>query len=464
MARTAWALVLVSFVAVAAAPLQEEPAQFAGIRNAGQYPSLQDAVDSLPPSGGVVVIPPGLYAQTIAITANKPIHLIGYGAKILAGAGQPAIKINQGMSGARGVTIDGLIVDGQNGAGTVGVELEDTNWSVLRKVTVENCATGILLESNLPGNFVEGTALQDVTVRNCSLKGIHYRRIQGTGSFGQNQMRNVAINGCAVGVHIDSGAQVYRSHFDNLTIWLQSNQKALVIDGDVNMSRFELAVEGQTGSTGNVAVELGAAATGTEHLDLELSWWGSIGRVIDNPSGLPLRYTKNRNWFSSGNIRPLRTLSHGDAQERFAIAHGFPGGAGLVLGPGNIVPDVNLYRSAADTLRTDDTFEVGGHLRVWGELSSPGDLTVRPTGQLLLAPGKGLLFESPAVQVRKAAGTNALEIVAQDAVQAQFKEPAEGEIGLLVRRNVNGSYTLQRVSVGPAGSAGRGYRVLRVPN
>ncbi|MEM1557977.1 MAG: hypothetical protein QXG12_05245, partial [Thermoproteota archaeon] len=41
---------------------------------------------------------------------------------------------------------------------------------------------------------------------------------------------------------------------------------------------------------------------------------------------------------------------------------------------------------------------------------------------------------------------------------------ADGETALLIRRNVGGTYSLVRVSMGPPDSGGTGYRVLRVPN
>ncbi|MEM2373189.1 MAG: hypothetical protein QXI11_01975 [Thermoproteota archaeon] len=41
---------------------------------------------------------------------------------------------------------------------------------------------------------------------------------------------------------------------------------------------------------------------------------------------------------------------------------------------------------------------------------------------------------------------------------------ADGETALLLRRNVGGTYSLVRVSMGPPDSGGTGYRVLRVPN
>src|SRR5690606_32163182 len=41
----------------------------------------------------------------------------------------------------------------------------------------------------------------------------------------------------------------------------------------------------------------------------------------------------------------------------------------LAWGPGNALRDTNLYRDTFNTLRTDDSFEVGGDLTVTGDLS-----------------------------------------------------------------------------------------------
>lgn len=47
---------------------------------------------------------------------------------------------------------------------------------------------------------------------------------------------------------------------------------------------------------------------------------------------------------------------------------------------------------------------------------------------------------------------------------AQLLLPADGETALLVRRNVGGTQTVQRVSMGATDSGGSGFKLLRVPN
>jgi hypothetical protein len=50
------------------------------------------------------------------------------------------------------------------------------------------------------------------------------------------------------------------------------------------------------------------------------------------------------------------------------------------------------------------------------------------------------------------------------AFRVDATDPAAGQTAILVRRNVGGTFSLQRVSVGASNSGGTGFRVLRVPN
>ncbi len=66
--------------------------------DASQYPSIQAAIDALPPEGGLVVLPPGTFeiAEPLRI-ARGDVHLRGAGTsthlKNVSEAGQPAIRI-----------------------------------------------------------------------------------------------------------------------------------------------------------------------------------------------------------------------------------------------------------------------------------------------------------------------------------------------------------------------------------
>jgi hypothetical protein len=53
---------------------------------------------------------------------------------------------------------------------------------------------------------------------------------------------------------------------------------------------------------------------------------------------------------------------------------------------------------------------------------------------------------------------------ANPALQVDANSFAPGQTAILVRRNVGGTFSTQRVSMGPPNSGGAGFRVLRVPN
>lgn len=60
--------------------------------------------------------------------------------------------------------------------------------------------------------------------------------------------------------------------------------------------------------------------------------------------------------------RALATRQTTDTQDRHSVDYD----GNLMWGPGNAGLDTNLYRSAADTLKTDDSFEVGANLTIAG--------------------------------------------------------------------------------------------------
>lgn len=60
--------------------------------------------------------------------------------------------------------------------------------------------------------------------------------------------------------------------------------------------------------------------------------------------------------------------------------------------------------------------------------------------------------------------TNALGFAIGGNEGARLSEPAADETALLVRRNLGGTLSLQRVSMGTTDSGGTGFRLLRVPN
>jgi hypothetical protein len=94
----------------------------------------------------------------------------------------------------------------------------------------------------------------------------------------------------------------------------------------------------------------------------------------------------------------------------------------------------------------------GGFAGVWGAADTTSGYGVLADSA---GPGVALLARGEA-QVEANNGDLAFRVDATD--------PAVGQTAILVRRNVGGTFSLQRVSVGAPNSGGTGFRVLRVPN
>jgi len=130
-----------------------------------------------------------------------------------------------------------------------------------------------------------------------------------------------------------------------------------------------------------------------------------------------------------------------------------PGGVG-VRGFSSAGSGVNGDSDTGIGVRGFASANSGNTVGVWGTCASPGGVSVLADNT---APQPGL-----AVHVRS--GDLAVGEPANPWFRVTSTAPQNGETALLVRRNVNGVLSTQRVSVGPANSGGNGFRALRVPN
>ena len=94
-----------------------------------------------------------------------------------------------------------------------------------------------------------------------------------------------------------------------------------------------------------------------------------------------------------------------------------------------------------------------------GAISNCGGLTMKAGGGQIDLQGNAVIN---CVNIQS--NTAQLDLYANAVLNLELAPPADGETALLVRRNVGGAYSLQRVSMGAADSGGVGYKVLRVPN
>lgn len=319
---------------------------------------IQAAIDALGTRGGTVILAPGRYEIATAVVvgtaaAAKRVTIWGYGALLALAASQTGLKINQGStSTVRGVHVYGLRIDGLSNASTTGVIFEDTNWSGLYDVLIDNVATGILMHANATNEFVEGIQLEDVVIRNSTTYGIEYRRTDGTNSFGQHSYRSLQINvGAGTGFKLPSACSIYRSRM-HVQIWIGTDETAFDVDGDVDGASLQWSAEGATGSTGNTALIIGNNATNMDRADIEWYDTGTINTRFTVASGKDFAYHQGRNFrgHTQNTTSPLRVMSHADTAAKITLGINGVGGGRITLGNGSGTNDVYIERNAANKM------------------------------------------------------------------------------------------------------------------
>lgn len=351
---------------------------------------IQAALDALAPFGGRVSCAPGTYNFSAGVVVTDPDQytLTGYGARVVLGANNlVAFTIQQHSTSVNyGVTVEGFLIDGASRSGGIAVAFVDTNWSTLRNVRILNCPTCILMHAKDANQFVEGICLDNVVGRGWTVAGIEYRRTGGTNSFGQHHYRNVGFSsGSGTGVILPTGCSIYRSTME-IGVWVGSNQVAFDFDGDFDSAELHLFVEGSTGSTGNTGVKVGTNASLLDTSDNFWSFWGTIATQIDNSFSKNFAYTRGRRYTGVTNAAPLQVFKHGTSGAYASLGFGGVGGGRLDLGSAGTL-DVNVYRNAADVLKSDDRIEAADSMTVKVIAGAPTDgafLHTPPDGTVAL--------------------------------------------------------------------------------
>lgn len=317
---------------------------------------LQAALDLIAANGGgLLSLAAGTYyiANGLLVTTNVRILISGYGATfLLTGAGVVAITVQQGVVAAVGVRIQGLIIDGQSNGATTGIEFTDTNNSESVDVRISNCTTGIRLSSVVASKFVEGSLIDSTIITGCT-NGITTVVVSGTGSFAQTVIRNVKITTTVNGLLIGSNSILQRS-FIQLTCWVGDGQIAVWLDGNVEDTTFQLGIEGLTGSTTNIGLLVSATCTNTDQAFMYLLFTGTLATQANFNSRNVNYWAGGSQIVQSAGTAFLSYKRHGDSTDRLRF-EGLTNGGRIQFGNGALL-DVNLYRTAADVLASDDQF------------------------------------------------------------------------------------------------------------
>jgi hypothetical protein len=175
--------------------------------------------------------------------------------------------------------------------------------------------------------------------------------------------------------------------------------------------------------------------------------------------------------------------------QRLAIYAWSDGGADLVTEKGGtgVAGSICFHSGRKLEIKTDGKVVMGNKLTMAGQSAGTIDVIDNTTssfytrlnaqnGTFRLFGGShlGLLDASSATGIDlyhdgTAAAVDTLSVTPLSlrikAVEhARISAGADGETSLMVRRDIGGSLSLQRVSIGAADSGGAGFRVLRVPN
>lgn len=324
--------------------------------------AIQAAINAAQSAGGgVVVLPQGTYktTSTLQVNSNVRMLILGWGATIRPAASTDGLMVSQANGAtALGCEVAGLTIDGQSGASTVGVRVRDTDRCALRNVRIANCVTGIQQEAFASGRWAEENSLSDVFIYNCTT-GINCANVSGTGSLGETHWTNVGISQCATGIALNNGITFYRSRLFGVTIWLPTNGTGLKLDCNVQDSVFVIDLENLLGTaTGLTGVNVTTNAANIPTLDCHLGFTGTFATAVSDSTGKGFTWSDGTHRYTTaaGNGFWGAMALYGDTVDRVRFAGQFAGGGGVQFGIGSGGPDVNLYRAAAGTLKTDGAF------------------------------------------------------------------------------------------------------------
>jgi hypothetical protein len=348
-------------------PVADEPGWF-NAKDYGSYgtgvadsaPAIQAAVNACQNAGGgVVLMPPATLdiLSAIQITANVRVIVLAWGVTLRPAANIDALFISQANGAtALGCEVYGLLIDGQSRAGVVGCRIRDTDRAQLRSCRIQNCVTGVQVESFTATRFAEENSIQDSFISNCTT-GVNFAAPGGTGSLGETHMFNVGVQGCATGIALNNPCTFYRCRLMGITIWPATGGVGLKIDCDVRDSVFIVDLE-NVGGANLTGVQVTANAVNLDKLQAHFAFTGVFTTPVSDPTPKGLVWSDGTHYLTtaafSGIIQDWGLF--GEAFPRVRVGPSFTGGGGIQFGIGSGSPDVNVFRAGLGTLGTNGAF------------------------------------------------------------------------------------------------------------
>jgi hypothetical protein len=153
---------------------------------------------------------------------------------------------------------------------------------VLRDVYIDYCVTAILFDSAT--SWSEGCSLENVLIHACTTGISFVKQAGGTGSFAETHFSSVFISGCSTGISIGTGANLFRSSWTNVVVWLDDTQTGLSIDGTMTGALWQISFEASGSGAGTTGIVIGANVVGSIYGDVIITWSGPIATQISDPS------------------------------------------------------------------------------------------------------------------------------------------------------------------------------------
>ena len=350
---------------------------------------VQGALDLVPSGGGVVYIGPGSY-RPFSIT-NPPgrIAVVGLGdVKVIPTGSQPGITLDSSSSTPIvGPLIENIHVSG-NGATSgsmTGIQLKNMKRATVRRCRVSGCSVGIDYVNDA-GGFTERCSVESTLVNNCGTGLRFHRTPTGHSSFSYNQISNVGIDFCSIGIDIggDSPAvpNLFGSAFLSTVVWGQTNGAICArVAGDISGCFMHLNLERIAGAgvigydvTGRAANTLSATVIskfiGAFRTRVRIAatksfaYQDGVTRVVINGTGVVDEASYKH--MNDGATFPSVRITNRDGTTAGKIE----------LGSGAAAPDVELYREQADVLKTRDQFVTTKAISIMTKAGTPSDSDV----------------------------------------------------------------------------------------
>lgn len=344
--------------------------------------AIAAAQAALPSTGGVLFFTAGSYLINtgLVFTTNVRTVLRGENATLKLAAGVVGITANMGGGGNNGFIIDGLQVDGQSNATTVGIKILDHFNAKLNNVRVVNCSTGILITDL--ATWSESTDFDNLYIKNCAI-GIDFIKTTGTGSFGYLRWGMVhidAIPNNGIGLRLGSGCNLNFSRISQLICHTVMNPTSVIgldINGDSGVGTYIHGILEAFGTpTTTTAIDFtGGNPTSTLfQMFIDGTWTNQVVSAVD----FYLDRSAISRYFSSSGQEAQRFFVEGEAHPRLLLRPG-----SISLGSGAAGVDTVLGRDAIDQFGTEDNLRLGANLAVGTTIDPNRRLSILPVASIL---------------------------------------------------------------------------------